>query len=80
MNDEKTTSSFMLQPSSLQVMPADWLTQLHHAATQLDAEQILALIAQIPEKHTSLAKALQQKVNDFDFDQIVNLTQYIPCL
>ncbi len=80
MNDEKTTSSFMLQPSFLQVMPAEWLTQLHHAATQLDAEQILALIAQIPEKHTSLAKALQQKVNDFDFDQIVNLTQYIPCL
>lgn len=80
INDEKITSSFMLQPSSLQVMPAQWVDQLHHAATQLDAEQILTLIAQIPEKHTSLAKALQQKVNDFDFDQILNLTQYVPCL
>ena len=71
--DEKT-SAFVLQPSSLQVMPADWITQLQHAATQLDAEQILALITQIPQTHICLAKALQQKVNDFDFGQIVNLT------
>ena len=65
---------------ALAVMPAEWVAQLHHAATQLDAEVILALLAQIPEEHTSLAQALQKKVNDFDFDQIVNLTQSTPTL
>ena len=50
------------------------------SAIQLDTKQVGALIAQIPEKHTCLAKALQQKVNDFDYGQIINLTQYIPCL
>lgn len=72
--DEKTTTNFILQRSSLQVMPTDWIAQLQHAATQLDAEQILSLIAQIPQTHICLAKALQQKVNDFDFGQIVSLT------
>ena len=74
---EEKAKSYVLKVESLTVMPAEWVAQLHYAATQLDAEQILSLIAQIPEKHTSLAKALQQKVNDFDFDQILNLTQYI---
>lgn len=74
LKDESTNSAFTLQPSSLQVMPVDWISQLQQAATQLDAEQILALIAQIPQTHISLAKALQQKVNDFDFGQIVSLT------
>ncbi len=80
VKDEKTTSDFILQPSSLQVMPAQWVTQLQYAAIQLDTEQILALITQIPSEHTCLTKALQQKVNDFDFGQILNLTQYVPCL
>ncbi len=77
---KEKVESYVLKAESLNVMPADWVTQLNYAAIQLDTEQVGALIAQIPEKHTSLAKALQQKVNDFDFGQIINLTQYIPCL
>ena len=69
-----------LQSSSLLVMPAEWVEKLHCAATELDAEQMLTLIDQIPKKHASLAKALWQKVNDFDFDQILSLTQCVPCL
>jgi hypothetical protein len=77
---KEKVESYVLKAESLTVMPADWVTQLHYAAIQLDTEQIGALIAQIPKKHTCLAKALQQKVNDFDFGQIINLTQCIPCL
>ena len=76
----KEIESYVLKAESLSVMPADWVSQLNYAAIQLDTEQSLELIAQIPEKYTSLAKALQQKVNDFDFGQIINLTQCIPCL
>jgi len=78
-NDTNATCISVLAPvaqkaESLTVMPTEWVVQLHHAATQLNAEQIRALITQIPEKYTSLAKALQHKVNNFDFDQILNLT------
>ena len=76
---DATTSDFLLQPTSLQVMPAEWVEKLHYATTKLDAGQVLALIAQIPDKYSPLAKALQHKVNNFDFDQILNLTQYITC-
>lgn len=77
---EQTVPGLLLQPSCLEVMPAEWIEKLHYAATQLDAAQMLELIAQIPEQHTPLAQALRQKVNDFDFDQILNLTQCVPCI
>ncbi len=76
----QTVPELFLQPSSLEVMSAEWIEKIHYAATQLDAAQMLELIAQIPEKHTALAQALRQKVNDFDFDQILNLTQCVPCV
>lgn len=65
---------------ALAVMPTEWVSQVYHAATQLNAELISELIAQIPEEYTSLATALQKKVNDFDFDQIMNLAQPISTL
>lgn len=72
---EKTSLAFILQPSSLQAMPNQWVEKLHLAAARLDAEMISQLVAQIPEENHPLAKALLEKVNDFDFDQIVNLAQ-----
>lgn len=77
---EPTVPTLLLEPASLEVMSAEWIEKLHYAATQLDAAQMLELIAQIPEKHAALAQALRQKVNDFDFDQILNLTQCLPCV
>ena len=72
---EKTSLAFILQPSSFQTMPNEWVEKLHQAAARLDAEMISHLVAQIPEENNPLAKALLEKVNDFDFDQIVNLAQ-----
>ena len=76
----ETSPDFKLQPSCLQVMPDEWIAQLYNAATQLDNSQILALIAQIPEQQASLANALRQKVNNFDFDQILALTHLVSCV
>lgn len=38
-----------LQPKDLLVMPSEWVSALHQAAVQVDAELILDLIAQIPD-------------------------------
>lgn len=67
----------MLEPASLQIMPQEWLIQLEQAASELDEEAILKLLEQIPDEHTLLAKALQNKVDDFDFGDIANLVQRI---
>ena len=68
-------SSFVLDFTSLKVMPNDWLIQLEEAATELNKVAISRLIEQISVEHQLLARALQQKTEDFDFDQIVDLVQ-----
>jgi signal transduction histidine kinase/CheY-like chemotaxis protein len=59
----------------LDVMPVLWREQLHQAATQVDGEQIVQLIHQIPAEHASLTVALTEMVNHYRFDRIVALSQ-----
>jgi hypothetical protein len=61
--------------AALAGLPADWVTSLHQAATQLDADLILALLDQIRAQHAPLADALEGLVHDFRFDTILTLTQ-----
>lgn len=67
--------SAVLQASSLQVMPADWLLALQEAATIADSDLVLQLTAQIPSEYTPLARALEDLVNDFRFSKIIDLIQ-----
>ena len=64
-----------LTPATLAALPADWVTDLHHAATRGKAKQILELIDQIQPDHVVLAKALAALVDEFRFDKIVALTE-----
>ena len=74
--EENTTSDFRLQASDLSVMSTEWLAQLHQAATELRAKEIVQLTQQIPKEHTQLAKALTALVDNFRFDTIINLTKH----
>jgi PAS domain S-box-containing protein len=71
---------YLLTAESLNVMPKEWIARLHQAAIRLDDKQIIELIEQIPKSHASLALSLSQKVDNFDFDQIMNLTQQVSLL
>ncbi|KYC36964.1 PAS domain S-box protein [Scytonema hofmannii PCC 7110] len=72
---EEEDKIYVLKAESLNVMPADWIAQLHQAAVRLDDKQMIELLTQIPQSNALLARALTQKVDNFDFDQIMNLTQ-----
>jgi CheY-like chemotaxis protein len=56
-------------------MPAQWRSQLHQAATQVDAEQILRSIDLIPPVYSALAVAIADLMNHYRFDRIVELTR-----
>jgi PAS domain S-box-containing protein len=56
-------------------MPAEWRSQLHQAATQVDAEQIMRSIDSIPPEYAPLAVAIVDLMNHYRFDRIVELTQ-----
>ncbi|PSB05818.1 histidine kinase [filamentous cyanobacterium CCP2] len=62
-------------PSALQEMSPEWTRQLHYAASQGSDYLVFELIKQIPETHTAFANHLMELVLDFQFDQLMNLTQ-----
>lgn len=67
-------TSPLLTPADLTVMPAEWVAQLHQAALGCSDRQVLELVAQIPEAHSSLAHRLAELVDNFCFAEIVELT------
>ncbi|MEL6779326.1 MAG: ATP-binding protein [Cyanobacteria bacterium J06597_16] len=71
---EDSKPSEPIDPEHLKVMPTDWLQQLHQAAIEVDAEALQQLITQIPQEHHTLAHSLQQLVQQFCFDELIDLT------
>ncbi|HEY9709296.1 MAG TPA: histidine kinase, partial [Oculatellaceae cyanobacterium] len=59
----------------LSQMPAQWVVQLHDAASIGSDDQVLALIEQIPPENILLEQALTDLVNEFEFEEIIELTQ-----
>jgi signal transduction histidine kinase/CheY-like chemotaxis protein len=72
---DRSLKTEQLTAESLAVMPDEWLVELSEAAALISDRQIAELLAQIPQEHQSLALAIQQQVDDFDFDRIMNLAQ-----
>jgi len=66
-----------LKAASLSIMPANWIAEFHKAAVSGRDGRMLQLIKQIPESHATLAQALAEKVDNFEFDRIVALTEQI---
>lgn len=60
---------------ALKSMPTEWIEQLHHAALCIDNEKILGLISQLPPTQTTFAEVLEDLVNQFRCDRIVNLIE-----
>ncbi|MGL5941782.1 MAG: ATP-binding protein [Waterburya sp.] len=64
-----------LTAEALAIMSDDWLEELSEAAELINEQLITQLLAQVPQEHQNLAKAIQKQVDDFDYDRIINLAQ-----
>ncbi|MGB7895464.1 MAG: PAS domain S-box protein [Microcoleus sp.] len=62
-----------LSPEDLAVMSSQWLEQMYQAAYYVDPEVMNELIKQIPASQSTLSSALIDCVNNFKYDQIVEL-------
>lgn len=60
---------------SLAVMSEQWVEQLYQAALSAHAKLIFELVKQIPEQNQGLVSAVTDLVNNFRFDQIIDLIQ-----
>ena len=71
---ESSPSNWNLQAELLAIMPTEWIEQLHHYATAANAKEIYSLLAQVSEKHADIVKAIMNLVDNFCFEQIIELT------
>ncbi len=63
-----------LNPEMFANVASDWMTQLHQAAKAVNSKQIFKLIEQLPLESHMIAEALRGKVNQFAFEEIVELS------
>jgi len=63
-----------IEPKSLTIMPSKWIKELNHYAMAANAREIRALLEQIPQQHSHLERAIAILVDDFCYEQIIDLT------
>lgn len=61
--------------SQISQMPLEWLQHTHEASLQADSDLLMNLITQIPEENPELVQALTDLTDNFQFDQLIELTQ-----
>jgi PAS domain S-box-containing protein len=59
----------------LKVMSVEWTAELRRSALRLNADRCLQLIGEIPPEFGDLAQRLGDRVADFQFDVLVDLTE-----
>lgn len=67
-------TAYTVTPEALQVMPVEWIKLVQAATIALEAEELMQLIQQIPDAHTALAQFLRERIREFDFNQVFELT------
>ncbi|MEC4984616.1 MAG: GAF domain-containing protein [Oscillatoria sp. PMC 1068.18] len=71
----KNDFEFKLDNAALRVMPDEWIAALEKAAAQGSDILIFKLIEAIPEDYRDVANALSELVNNFQFEQLLKLTE-----
>jgi signal transduction histidine kinase/CheY-like chemotaxis protein len=66
-----------LSAANLAVMSQEWRSQLYDAAARVDNQEILQLLSDIPPEYESLAKGLEDLVEHFRCDKIIELTKSV---
>jgi signal transduction histidine kinase/CheY-like chemotaxis protein len=74
----KPPSVTTLTPATLADLPTDWKKAVNAAAERADAALILKLVAQIKDEQADLAKSIVALVENFEFEQLISLTEDRP--
>lgn len=75
LDRQEAPVDFKLATLELTSMPVDWINLLYQAATQVDDELILQLIASLPEPNSPLAATIAYWVQQLRFDKIIELIE-----
>ena len=73
--DSTAIESNSLELPSLESLPPEWIANVRQAAIEVDADSLLELIKHIPGDRLNLANGLKELINNYCFDEIINLTE-----
>jgi len=71
---EKEVLAFSTLQAQIANTPSVWRAEMNYASLLADSEMVLGLIEQIKPSHLSLAKALIELVDGFQFESLIKLT------
>ena len=72
----RTDARVQITAEDLQTMPSNWITQLQQAATKVNGKEIARLLEEVPLEQERLKIGLSQLVEEFSFEEIVDLTKH----
>jgi CheY-like chemotaxis protein len=70
-----TTESARLTRAGLAGLPDGWVAELRQVSTHGRIQELLTIIEQIEESHPQVASELQAMVHNYEFKQILDLTE-----
>jgi len=72
---EQTMHPPTLHPSAFSDLPAEWVSKLNHAARRANEKEIFQLLEGLSESHAELKTAIVHLIQNFQLDQLIQLTQ-----
>ncbi len=63
-----------IESETLSLMSSEWVKQLNNYAIAANAKEIYTLLEQVPEEYSQMVEAIASLVDDFCFEQIIELT------
>lgn len=73
--ENSSNQPIKLTVDSFRVMSSEWVAKVHQRAAEGNDILLLELMQAIPEEQTALKIALTNLVENFQFEEIINLTQ-----
>ncbi len=75
ISDSEQNNLNKLTPEALKVMPKEWCKSLHEQADNCNQDSVLQLLSEIPEDHQSLKMQLEELADNYQFQEISNLSE-----
>jgi PAS domain S-box-containing protein len=77
LSSGQTVPMLPLTVETLQALPLEWILQFYEGIIHLNQERMLNLIAEIPPERSDLAQILRKRVQDFEYESLLELIREI---
>lgn len=74
-SDPSGALALRITSEDLRAVPDDWIARVHQAATKVNSREVAQLLEALPPDQAKLKRYLNQRLETFSFEEIVDLTR-----